>query len=73
MGSQLLDDTTPTDDLALLRVAVRNVGKLSVALNDMTTRLEQVATDITVHIEYDDRIARALESIADTLSRLERQ
>jgi hypothetical protein len=73
MGSQLLDDATKKDDAQLLRDAVRNVERLSEAINSATTVLEQAATDITVHIEYDDRIARALESIADTLSRLERQ
>lgn len=65
-------DTQHDDDVALLADAVRNFGKMVVAIDRLTSTFLELQTDITIRVQYDDRIARALESIADTLARLER-
>jgi hypothetical protein len=69
---QLTDDATK-DDVALLTDAVRNFGKMVAAIDRLASSLVDIPQDVIVHVQYDDRIARSLESIADTLARLERQ
>jgi nitrate/nitrite-specific signal transduction histidine kinase len=66
-------DTTSADDLQLLRETVKNIAKLAGAIDDIAAQLHETARDVTIHVKYDDSITRPLQSIADTLSRLERQ
>jgi spore coat protein CotH len=68
--------TVDTDDARLLHDAVENMGKMAEEIGALSASVESL-TAIVANIPEpnsytDDRIARALESIADTLSRLER-
>lgn len=65
--------TENKDDVGLLTDVVRNFGKMVAAVDRLASSFADVPEIVTVRIQYDDRMCRALESIADTLSRLERQ